>query len=74
MQNQNWRDRVVCDPKLHHGEPCIKGTRVAVAVIVTNLTEMTVDKLLEEYPQLTRDDVNAALLYAAEASHNTLVA
>jgi uncharacterized protein (DUF433 family) len=70
----NWRDRIVIDPGLHHGDPCIKGTRVAVAVIVANLTEMTIEELLKAYPQLTREDVNAALLYASEASHRPLVA
>ena len=71
---ESWRDRIVSDPQLHHGEPCIRGTRIAVSVIVANLTEMSVDQLLQEYPQLTRDDVNAAILYAAEAAQNTLVA
>ena len=70
----NWRSRIVCDPELHHGEPCIRGTRVSVAVIVGNMAEMTMDELLVEYPQLTREDVQAALYFAAEASHNTLVA
>lgn len=74
MNNDNdWRLRVVCDADLHHGEPCIRGTRIAVATIVATLTELTIDELLADYRQLTRDDVNAALLYAAEASHNTLV-
>lgn len=72
--DETWRDRIICDPTLHHGEPCVKGTRIAVSVIVANLTELTVEQILTEYPQLTRDDVNAALLYASEASHNTLVA
>jgi uncharacterized protein (DUF433 family) len=70
----NWRERIVCDPNLHHGEPCIRGTRVAVSVIVANLTELTIEQILEEYPQLVREYVNAAILYASEASHNTLVA
>jgi uncharacterized protein (DUF433 family) len=70
----DWRNRIVCDPELHHGEPCIRGTRICVAVIVGTLAELTVEELLREYPQLTREDVQAALLYAAEAAHNTLVA
>ncbi len=71
--DEDWRQRVVCDPDLHHGEPCIRGTRIAVATIVATLTEMPIAELLAAYPQLTREDVNAALFYAAEASHNTLV-
>jgi len=72
--DDTWRERIVCQADLHHGEPCIKGTRIAVSIIVAGLTEMSVEELLKEYPQLTREDVDAALLYAAEAAHNTLVA
>lgn len=72
--NLNWRDRIVCDPHIHHGEPCIRGTRVAVAVIVGSLADLTIDELLTQYPQLKREDIQAALLYAADAAHNTLVA
>lgn len=72
-ETDDWRRRIVCDRELHHGEPCIRGTRIAVAVIVASLTELTIDELLRDYPQLTREDATAALLYASEASHNTLV-
>jgi uncharacterized protein (DUF433 family) len=70
----NWQSRIVCEPDLHHGEPCIRGTRVPVAILVASLADLSIDDLLKEYPQLTREDVQAALLYAAEAAHNTLVA
>ncbi len=72
--NQTWRQRIVSDPDLHHGEPCIRGTRIAVSILVASLSEMTIEQLLKEYPQLVRDDIEAALFYAAEAAHNTLVA
>jgi uncharacterized protein (DUF433 family) len=74
MIEKDWRSRVVCDPELHHGEPCIKGTRVPVSILVASLAEMTRGELLKEYPQLTPADLKSALLYAAEAAHNTLVA
>jgi uncharacterized protein (DUF433 family) len=70
----NWRERIVCDPQLHHGEPCIRGTRIAVSAIVGSLADLTMDELLQQYPQLKREDVQAALFYAAEAAHSTLVA
>lgn len=73
MQN-NWRERIVCDPQLHHGEPCIRGTRIAISVVVGSLADLSMDELLKQYPQLRREDVQAALYYAAEAAHNTLVA
>ena len=72
--DQTWRQRIVTDPDLHHGAPCIRGTRIAVSVIVASLADLPIEDLLKEYPQLTRADVQAALLYAAEAAHNTLVA
>jgi uncharacterized protein (DUF433 family) len=74
MNADQWRERIICDPDLHSGEPCIRGTRIPVAVLVATLAEMSMDELLREYPQLSREDIQAALLYAAEASHNTLVA
>lgn len=72
--DQAWRERIVCDPKVRSGEPTIRGTRVPVSVVVANLAEMSPDELRSHYPQLAPDDIRAALLYAAEASHNTLVA
>lgn len=74
MPTRDWRARIVCDPAIHHGAPCVRGTRVAVSVLVASLADFTVDELLREYPQLTRDDIRAAINYAAEAAHNTLVA
>ena len=74
MVESEWRQRVVCEPDLHHGEPCIRGTGIPVSILVAILADATLEELLAEYPQLMREDVQAALLYAAEASHNTLVA
>jgi uncharacterized protein (DUF433 family) len=74
MPDEDWRQRIVCDPQVHHGEPCIRGTRIAVAVIVASLSDLPIEEMLTQYPQLTRSDIRAALLYAAEAAHNTLVA
>jgi uncharacterized protein (DUF433 family) len=74
MADETWRDRIVCDPDLLGGEPCIRGTRIPVSILVGSLADMTIEQLLQAYPQLTREDVQAALLFAAEAAHNTLVA
>jgi len=57
----------VVDPELHHGEPCIRGTRIPVSVIVSSLADgISEEELLEQYPQLTREDIRAALAYGAE--------
>ncbi len=67
----NWRDRIVIDPEIHHGDPCIKGTRVPVSVIAGSLADGdTPEQILAAYPQLTAEDVRAALKFAAEAVSN----
>ena len=71
MKN-NWRDRIVVNPAIHHGEPCIAGTRVSVSVVVGSIADGdTPDKLLDAYPQLTAEDIKAALKFAAEAVNNS---
>lgn len=74
MATENWRERIICDAELHGGEPCIRGTRIPISMLVASLAEMSQEQLLTEYPQLSREDLQAALYFAAEASHNTLVA
>ena len=62
----NWQERILVDPKVCHGKPCIRGTRVMVSVILDNLAEgLTPDEIVAEYPPLGLDDVRAALSYAA---------
>jgi uncharacterized protein (DUF433 family) len=64
----NWRDRIVINPEIHHGEPCIKGTRVPVSVNIGSIADGDTPKqIVEAWPQLTRDDIKAALKFAAEA-------
>ena len=68
MERQAWMDRIVVNLKLHGSEPCIKGTRIPVSVIVGSLADGdTVAVLLDAYPSLTPEDIQAALKYAAEA-------
>jgi uncharacterized protein (DUF433 family) len=65
--NRRWQDRITIDPEVHHGDPCIKGTRIPVTTIVGSLADgMTFGEIREAYPQLTDEDIYAALAYAAE--------
>ncbi|NOZ57589.1 MAG: DUF433 domain-containing protein [Calditrichaeota bacterium] len=67
MNRVNWRQRIVVSPDLHHGDPCIKGTRIPVSVILGSLADrMTTREILEAYPQLTEEDIRAALTYTVE--------
>lgn len=74
MARDLWRTRIVADPEIHHGDPCIKGTRIPVAVVLGSLADgMSADEIIEEYPQLCLDDVRAALEYAAEVTHREVL-
>jgi uncharacterized protein (DUF433 family) len=69
--SENWRHRILIDPAIHHGEPCIRGTRVPVSVIVGSIADgNTPEQILGAWPQLTSEDVKAALKFAAEAVNN----
>ena len=67
MDRIRWQDRIVIEPDLHHGEPCIRGTRIPVSVILGSLADnMTYAEIQQAYPQLQTEDIRAALAYAAE--------
>ena len=67
MTDEELRARIVIDPKIMVGQPCIRGTRLTVRFIVNLLAhETTVEEILEEYPRQTREDIAACLLYAAD--------
>ncbi len=62
-----WEDRIVVDPAILAGKPVIKGTRLAVEFLLDLLAEgWPTEQILRNYPQLTGDDIQAALHYAAE--------
>ncbi len=64
---EKWRERIVIDPRICHGKPCIRGTRIMVSVILDNLAEgWTPEEIVAEYPPLTIEDIQAAIAYAAD--------
>jgi len=74
MQSREWMDRIVIDPKRHGGEPCIKGTRIPVSIIIGTIADGdTPEILLRAYPSLSPEDLQAALKYAAEAVRENLL-
>jgi uncharacterized protein (DUF433 family) len=72
----NWQDYIVVDPGICHGrEPGVKGTRIPVSVILDNLAaNLSLDEVLHSYPSLSREAVQAAILYAAELARERVVA
>lgn len=62
----SWRERIVVDPEILVGKPVIRGTRLAVELIVDLLAQgWSEENLLKNYPGLTREDVHACLKYAS---------
>jgi uncharacterized protein (DUF433 family) len=63
----NWRDRIVSDPAILVGKPTIKGTRISVELILGWLAHgWSFEQILESYPHIAREDILAALAFAAE--------
>ena len=59
-------ERISIDPKVCHGQACIKGTRIPVHLILRMLANGdTAEEMLEEYPSLTQEDILACFDYAA---------
>ena len=64
----NAFERIEINPRVCNGKPVIKGTRIPVSIILEQIAEdVTWDVLLKGYPELTRDDIHAALIYARES-------
>jgi uncharacterized protein (DUF433 family) len=63
----DYRSRIVLDPEVRFGKPCIRGTRITVGDVLSYLASgMTEDQILGDFPQLTHDDIRACLAFAAE--------
>jgi uncharacterized protein (DUF433 family) len=71
----DWRERITVDPAVCHGQACIRGTRVMAAVVLDNLAAgVTVPDILQSYPSLIAEDVQATVAYAADLARERLVA
>jgi len=59
-------DRIVSDPAICSGEPCIRDTRIPVHIILSHLAAGdSVETVLKNFPRITKEDVQACLEYAA---------
>ena len=69
----NWHDHISADPTICHGQACIRGTRIQVAVILDNLAAgLSVDEITASYPSLKAEDIRAALAYSAEIARERI--
>lgn len=73
MTREELLGHIIVDASVCAGEPCIRGTRLAIAVILDGLAEgLTQQQVMEHFPHLTEVDIRAALAYAAELSRENL--
>jgi uncharacterized protein (DUF433 family) len=70
-----WMNFISVDANVCHGKACIKGTRIMVSTILDNLAAgLGVDEVRRQYPALPDEAINAAIAYAAELSHERVLA
>ena len=63
----DWKQHIVVDPAILVGKPIIKGSRIAVELILDRLADgWSIDDLLTSYPNITRDGIQGAIAFAAE--------
>jgi uncharacterized protein (DUF433 family)/predicted nuclease of predicted toxin-antitoxin system len=71
----DWREQIVVDPGVCHGQACIRGTRIPVSVVLDNLASgLSAAELRRSYPSLTEQGIHAAIAYAAELARERVVA
>ncbi len=67
-------ERISIDPRVCFGKPCIRGHRIWVSLVLDLLSSgLSTEEVLEEYPQLSREDVLACVAYGAEMSRERFV-
>ena len=67
-------ERISIDPNVCFGKPCIRGTRIWVSLILDFLANgMATEEILAEYPQLTAEDIRAAIAYGAKMTRERYV-
>ncbi len=70
----DFHKHIIADPLVCHGQPCVKGTRIPVSVILGSLGAGTShEEIIEEYPPITGADISACLAFAAELADYTVV-
>jgi uncharacterized protein (DUF433 family) len=73
VTEQEMMAHITSKPNVCGGRPCIRDTRIEIAVILDGLAEgMTEPEIIDHYPQLTKDDIHASLAYAADLAHESV--
>jgi uncharacterized protein (DUF433 family) len=73
VPEQELMERITSKPNVCGGRPCIRDTRIEIAVILDGLAEgMTEPEIMYHYPQLAKVDIHACLAYAADLAHESV--
>jgi len=73
MTHDELLGRVTVDPNVCGGKPCVRGTRIYIAIILDALAEgLTPDEIVDHYPSLAPEDIRAAAAYAAELAQESV--
>jgi len=73
MAKEALLDRITVAPGVCGGQPCVRGTRINIAIILDGLAEgLSPEQIIDHYPQLTAEDIRAALAYGAELSRESI--
>ncbi|MFH5834223.1 DUF433 domain-containing protein [Halalkalibaculum sp. DA3122] len=71
----NWKKRITVNPDQCGGRPCIRGMRIRVIDVLDLLASgLTQDQVLEELPDLEKEDIQAALKYASSKINHPVIA
>jgi uncharacterized protein (DUF433 family) len=74
MERDRLLEKISIDPRACFGKPCIRGHRIWVSLVLDLLASgLSIEEVLEEYPQLSREDVLACIAYGAEMSRERFV-
>ena len=72
---RNYQDIITINPQIRFGKPCIRGMRISVYDVLSWLAAgMTTQEIIEDYSELTEEDIQACLAYAADKEHKIRVA
>lgn len=71
----DYRDYITIDPNKRGGKPCVRGLRITVYEVLEYLaSDMTEAQILEDFPDLTREDLKACIAFAADRERRLLSA
>ena len=71
----NYRDYITIEPNKRGGKPCVRGLRITVYEVLEYLAlDMTEEEVLDDFPDLTREDLKACIAFAADRERRLMIA